>query len=166
MSWTGSEDNTESENCIPCPDWKKHGAFNRNGKVNSSFCDTYASDKRACKNALAKLGRLADRWEKHQESLDKLEDQLLDIDDSENTKTEAGGLCFDCLKRQLKANRPTAGQTFGNLASMIAGVGLGRAGYNSGRLLKRMPICCGCNRVILFLMTTTLFREPLRAFLL
>lgn len=129
MSWTG-------QNCIKCPDWKKHPAFGINGKVDSSFCDKYASDKRACKQALSRLARLAKRLEQYNDSIERLEEQLLSLDDSEDVKTEAGGLCFDCLKRELKANQPTAAQNFGNIASMIAGVGMTIGGYNTGKIAQ------------------------------
>ena len=119
--------------CVDCPDWKKHGSFRRNGKVDSSFCNAYAKDQRACKKALAKLKSLAGRLEQYNRILEKLEERLLSLNDSEDTKTEAGGLCFDCLKRELKANRPTANQTIGNLANIIAGAGFGFAGYKAGQ---------------------------------
>ena len=119
--------------CVDCPDWKKHSSFRNNGNVDNSFCDAYADDKRGCKNALARLDRLAQRLQRYNENIEKLEEELWSLDDSEDTKTEAGGLCFDCLKRELEANRPTAGQTIGNLANMIAGIGFGVAGYRVGQ---------------------------------
>ena len=119
--------------CVDCPDWKKHGSFRENGKVDSSFCNAYAQDQRTCKNALARLGRLVSRLEQYNKSIGKLEEKLWSLNDSEDTKTEAGGLCFDCLKRELKANRPTVNQTIGNLANIIAGAGFGFAGYKAGQ---------------------------------
>ena len=124
-SWVGE--------CVDCPKWKEHSAFEDDGEVDGSFCDTYASDTRACKNALSKLSRLMITLDKYQEAIDKLEDQLLGLDDSEDTKTQAGGLCFDCLKRELKANRHTPGQMIGNFSKMLAGVGLSMVGYSAGQ---------------------------------
>ena len=113
--------------------WKEHGSFRKNGKVDSSFCSAYAKNKKACENALAKLQRLGNKLEDYETDLDKLNDKLLGLDDSEDRKTEAGGLCFDCLKRQLKASRPTAGQTFGNISSMLLGTGISMLGHNTGK---------------------------------
>ena len=120
-------------NCVDCPDWKKHSSFRKNGKVDSSFCNAYAQDKRTCEDALAKLGRLVSLLDQYNRKIEKLGEKLESLNDSEDTKTEAGGLCFDCLKRELRANRPTANQTIGNLANIIAGAGFGFAGYKAGQ---------------------------------
>ena len=125
-SWVNGE-------CIDCPKWKKHPAFEDDGEVDSSFCDAYASDTRACKNALSRLSRLTITLEKYQDAIDKLEDQLLGLNDSEDTKTQAGGLCFECLKRELKANRQTPGQMIGNFSKILTGVGLSMVGYSAGQ---------------------------------
>ena len=121
--------------CVDCPEWKKHSAFEDDGEVDSSFCDRYALDKhtRACKNALSRLSRLTITLEKYQDAIDKLEDQLLGLDDSEDTKTQAGGVCLECLKRELKANRQTPGQMIGNFSKILTGVGLSMVGYSAGQ---------------------------------
>ena len=119
-----------------CPDWKKHEAFRPNGQVSASFCDTYASDKRACKRALQKMKRLANKIARAQKNLEKKEDERWEErygEGSDEEKTESGGLCFDCLKRALEASRPSAGQQIGNALSILAGAGISAVGYNMGR---------------------------------
>ena len=121
----------------PCPEWKNHKAFGRNGKVHSSFCDEYASNKRDCKRALEKIKKRARRISQLKDRETQLEDQLSEAQIAslkDSTKdTEANGLCFDCLKRVLYASRPTTGQNVGNALSLLAGVGMTAVGYNVGR---------------------------------
>ncbi|MDE0092088.1 MAG: hypothetical protein OXN83_02240, partial [Oligoflexia bacterium] len=121
--------------CVECPEWKKHSAFKPNGKVSSSFCDKYASDKRSCKRALSYLQRRAKQLERLRDQLDKLEDKLLkaQFSDKKESTTEASGLCFDCLKRVIRASQPSTGQVIGNSLKLLAGAGLSVAGYNVGK---------------------------------
>ena len=119
--------------CVDCPDWKKHSSFKANGNVNSSFCDSYANNKSNCKKALSKLKSLSEQIQKYNKNIEKLEEKILDLDDSEKPTTKAGGLCFDCLKRVMKASRPTTNQYLGNIAKLLTGVGASVAGYNIGK---------------------------------
>ena len=118
-----------------CPQWKGHEAFKPNGKVTAAFCDTYASDKRACKRALRKMQRLAGQIAKAEKDLEGKEDERWEQrhGDKEEKKTEAGGLCWSCLKSALNASRPSAGQQLGNALSILGGAGLSLIGYNMGR---------------------------------
>ena len=127
-----SDDETE-----PCPEWKKHKAFKRNGKVKPSFCDDYAINKRKCERALSRMQKLITGVAKLESKRDKLEDELFDaklsINSASQSKTEAGGLCFDCLKKVLNSSRPTAGENIGNVLTMLTGVGVAGLGYNIGQ---------------------------------
>ena len=129
-SWVGGA-------CVDCPDWKKDNSFKNNGRVKSNFCDNYAADKKNCRRALSKLKKLSDLIQKYNKLMEELEDKILDLDDSEKPTTEAGGLCIDCLKRVMKASRPTANQNLGNIASLLTGVGTSMAGYHVGQSAQR-----------------------------
>ena len=52
----------------PCPEWKKHPAFGRNGRVSKSFCKDFAKNKRECEKALDRMKKLLKR-------LDEMESQ-------------------------------------------------------------------------------------------
>ena len=121
----------------PCPEWKKHEAFGNKGKVKSSFCDDYASDQKECKKALKQMKRLANQISQLEDQRDELKDQLHEIQMSSKTesakKTEASGICIDCLKRIMNASKPSTGQTVGNVLKMLTGVGIGAMGYNAGQ---------------------------------
>ena len=119
--------------CVECPDWKAHKAFKSGGKVASSFCDGYAKNKRNCKNALAEMQRIAKDINDYKEDIEDLEDKLSKPDNSEKKETEASGICLDCLKSALRANRPTAGQSIGGILSLLTGAGISLAGYNLGQ---------------------------------
>ena len=121
--------------CVECPEWKKHSAFKSGGKVNSNFCDEYAEDKRACKRALSNLSRRAKQLNRMRDQLSALEDKLLSaqLNPEEESSTEASGVCFDCLKRVLKASQPSSGQVLGQTLGLLAGAGLSVAGYKIGK---------------------------------
>ncbi|MBC6414973.1 MAG: hypothetical protein GDA46_01080 [Bdellovibrionales bacterium] len=119
--------------CIDCPEWKQHEAFNSNGKVKESFCMSYASNVKECKKALEKLQRLAKQLEKYKDRIEKEEERILGLDDSKREKTEAGGLCFDCLKRVMQASKPSTEEIFGNLGNILLGAGQSALGYFLGR---------------------------------
>ena len=122
-----------------CPEWKKHPAFGSNGRVNKSFCEDYARDgsERQCKKALSRMKNLLRRLAELEKKKEKMEDalhnaEISSLSESEK-KTEAGGLCFSCLKRVLNASRPSTGQQIGNMFNILAGGALGYAGYRLGR---------------------------------
>ena len=121
--------------CVKCPDWKKHSGFKSNGKVSSSFCDEYAQDKGDCKRALSHLHRRAKQLKRLEEQLDSLESRLLEasLNPDEESATEAGGVCFDCLKRIIKSSQPSSGQVAGQSLSLLLGAGLSIAGYQIGK---------------------------------
>ena len=130
----------EGDNCVAsntCPSWKDSGAFGPNGRVRDSFCKDYASDKRACSRALKRLKKRIESLNKLDENLSKLEDEYDSARSSSlkdlESDTEAGGLCFSCLKRFLKSSEPTAGETIGNLLKTVTGAGIGLIGYNMGQ---------------------------------
>ena len=120
-----------------CPKWKKDEAFGNKGKVNGKFCDNYAKDKRDCKKALSAIKRHLNRLATLEKRQEKLEDEESKAEMSaltkKTSKTEASGLCFDCLKRTLAASRPSTGQQIGNVLQALTGVGLGLVGYNLGK---------------------------------
>ena len=119
------------------PEWKKHKAFGKNGRVAKSFCEKYASDKRACKRALDRIKRIAKQISKLENQYSKAEDSLSDMEiasiKGSTQKQEASGLCFDCLKKVFKASRPSAGQHVGNVLKILAGGGLSVIGHNFGQ---------------------------------
>lgn len=133
------EEPTTEETSTPCPEWKKDKAFKSNGRVSSSFCDRYAKSgaKRNCKRALQKLKDLNRKLAKLEKKLERLEDQAhkdtLSSLDSSTTKTEAGGLCFDCLKKVMKASQPSTSQSVGNMLNILTGAGIGLIGYKTGK---------------------------------
>ncbi len=121
----------------PCPEWKKHSAFGPNGRVNKSFCAEYARDKRACSKALSRMKKIIRAISKLESRKSRLEDSLqraeLSSLEGSQKKTEAGGLCFSCLKRVLTASQPSTGQQIGNFLTALAGGGIGFGGYLAGK---------------------------------
>ena len=119
-------------------DWKQHEAFSEGGEVESSFCDDYASSKKECKKALKKINKYLAKLAKLEERKSDLEDQLNDAEISafSDEKTEANGLCFDCLKKVLANSAPTAGDHVGNTLNMLLGVGIGSIGYQYGQRIQ------------------------------
>ena len=122
--------------CIECPKWKKHPAFKKNGKVSSGFCDEYAKNKGDCKRALSDLREYASDLKDLRDQLKDLKDELRSKSRSENesvsSSTEASGVCFDCLKRILRASQPSTGQVVGQSLGLLLGAGLSVAGYKAG----------------------------------
>ena len=121
--------------CVKCPDWKKHSGFKSNGKVSSNFCDEYAQDKGDCKRALSHLHRRAKQLKRLQDQLESVESRLLEasLNPDEDSTTEAGGVCFDCLKRIIKSSQPSTGQVVGQSLGLLMGAGLSIAGYKVGK---------------------------------
>ncbi|MCY4322052.1 MAG: hypothetical protein OXC37_06605, partial [Bdellovibrionaceae bacterium] len=122
-----------------CPKWKKSKAFKSNGRVDSSFCDEYARDERACKKALSNLQKRAKQLEKLEDQLDSLEEKQWEslLTSEDDSTTEASGVCFDCLKRTIIASQPTTGQILGKTLGLLAGTGLSIAGYKIGQSAQR-----------------------------
>ena len=120
-----------------CPDWKKDEAFRPKGIVKNNFCDNYAKDKADCRKALNNMKSLIRRLAQLDKNKERLEDALSKAEMSALTKgpskTEASGLCFDCLKRTLAASRPSTGQQIGNILQALTGVGIGLVGYKMGQ---------------------------------
>lgn len=121
----------------PCPKWKKHKAFKKNGRVSSSFCKDYAKQNRECRNALEDMRELIRDIRELKNERQSLRKELRSRSRAslrgDTKKTEAGGLCIDCLKRVMIASKPSTGQTVGNVLGMITGAGLTVAGYNLGK---------------------------------
>ena len=113
-----------------CPDWKQDPSFKSKGRVEGKFCDNFAKDIRKCKESLSKMQRLAKTLNKYRDRLERAEEASEQEDPSE---TEAGGLCFDCLKRELQANRPSPGQNLGNFLSLLTGTGMTYLGHKMGQ---------------------------------
>ena len=124
------EEPEEPEAPSDCPDWKQDPSFKSKGRVEGKFCDNFAKDIRKCKESLSKMQRLAKTLNKYRDRLERAEEASEQEDPSE---TEAGGLCFDCLKRELQANRPSPGQNLGNFLSLLTGTGMTYLGHKMGQ---------------------------------
>ena len=119
-----------------CPKWKTHRAFRNGGRVAPNFCDTYATQKGKCKEALYNIEKYRDEMNELKNKLSQLEDRISEAKlkaKEDESKTEASGLCTDCLKQVLRASRPTTAQTIGNILQTATGVGIGLMGYNFGK---------------------------------
>ena len=117
--------------------------FQSNGKIKKQFCDKYGTNNiKECKDSLKKIKKLGDRHsqltliaenlEEHKESLED-EQFNRDIGLSDEKDTEASGLCFDCLDELRELDKPTDGQVFGNVLSVVAGGALSYFGYRAGK---------------------------------
>ena len=73
--------------------------------------------------------------EAEDELLTELEDEQFDreVGLSDEEDTEAGGICFECLDEIRALDKPTTGQTVGNILSVLAGGALSYYGYRAGK---------------------------------
>ena len=114
--------------------------FKSNGRIDDKFCEDHATaNVRDCKNALQKLrqswervNRISNQIEQLEERLEELDEQAFEREFGEGS-TEADGLCFECLDEIRALNRPTAGQTVGNILSLVAGGAISYYGYRAGQ---------------------------------
>ena len=124
------DDSKEIEEPSDCPNWKKDPNFKNNGKVDGRFCDNFAKNKKQCKEALSKMQRLAKVLKKYQNRLEKAEESS---EQEDSSQTEAGGLCFECLKREIKANQASSAQNIGGFLNLLTGAGMTYLGYRTGQ---------------------------------
>ena len=99
-----------------------------------------SGSKRKCESALDEItdlldeiAELEDQKEDKEKDLREARKKQRNAEKDSTKKTEASGLCFDCLKRILIASRPSTGQIIGNVANMFIGAGTSVLGYDAGR---------------------------------
>lgn len=131
------------ECCNKTPDWKSSNYFKSNGKINASgFCNDYATTKsrKSCKRAIDRMKKTyvaLNRYDQQKQMLedeaDELEYSSLTNTDTKLSKTEASGLCFECLKKVRKYSQPTSSEKFGSALSIVTGSFLSMYGLKAAR---------------------------------
>ncbi len=123
--------------------WKSSTNFKNKGKVNVAFCGEenhhgtkYATNKGECQRAIQSIARILKLMEETDKKMHEKRMKTIEVGDNEE-ETEAGGLCFDCLEELRDLYKPTGWQKFGNIASIIGGVGLSYLGVKEGRKARR-----------------------------
>ena len=120
-----------NSNCAP---WQSPRYFKKNGGVKEKeFCKKYAKSFSKCKEAISEIKDITDQLKYYQSQKRDLMRELNDIED-----TEAGAECIDCMvKKMRELNKPTTGQTVGNVLSILMGAGLGYVGIKEGRRARQ-----------------------------
>ena len=128
----------------PCKNWQKKKYFRRKGRVKDrAFCSDFASGKKNCRDAfedirkeIEKLSKLKKRRKKLEKSLSEWEDKKFDAqfsEDEDDSETEVGGLCIQCLSDLRRATGPSGWQRFGSGLSVALGAGLSIFGLREAR---------------------------------
>ncbi len=121
--------------------------FKSRGKVNErAFCAKAATNIKSCKEAIAKLKKAHKRLERVRklglakaDEIDRLQEEQMNRElarlsgEESEEDTEADAPCFECIDELRELGKPTAGQNFGNILSILAGGAMSYFGYRGGR---------------------------------
>ena len=132
-----------SDCCEKNPEWKSDKYFKEQGEVDEkAFCAAYANpkEKRNCERFIKRVETLLERIGELERKRETLEEELDEVEyesiTTVETKTEASGLCFECLEEVRRYSAPTRAQKLGHALNIMGGLGLSYVGVREARKIQ------------------------------